>query len=76
MQSGVSLPPAIFLCGTEDPLLDDTLLMGIKWQMTGSQAIVKIYPGAPHGFIAFAGVPIAEEGAAAILEFLKEKSQE
>ena len=68
-----SLPPAIFLCGTEDPLLDDTLLMSMKWMITGSEAIVKIYPGAPHGFTAFASVKAAKEGTAAIVQFVQEK---
>ncbi|KAJ8121092.1 hypothetical protein O1611_g10191 [Lasiodiplodia mahajangana] len=44
------LPPALFLCGTNDPNLDDTVLMGLKWQASGSEAIVKIFPGAPHVF--------------------------
>ncbi|GAW15593.1 hypothetical protein ANO14919_050080 [Xylariales sp. No.14919] len=47
---GRKLPPALFLCGTNDPLLDDTLLMGVKWQATGSEAVIKIFPGAPHVF--------------------------
>lgn len=47
------LPPALFTCGTEDCLLDDTMMMSVKWQMAGAEAIVKIFPGAPHGFIAF-----------------------
>ncbi|KAI0182682.1 Alpha/Beta hydrolase protein [Xylaria flabelliformis] len=42
------LPPALFMCGTNDPLLDDTLLMGVKWLASGSEAIIKIFPGAPH----------------------------
>ncbi|KAI0487278.1 acetyl esterase [Xylaria cf. heliscus] len=44
------LPPALFLCGTNDPLLDDTLLMGVKWLASGSEAVIKIFPGAPHVF--------------------------
>ncbi|KAI1124902.1 acetyl esterase [Nemania abortiva] len=44
------LPPVLFLCGTNDPNLDDTVLMGLKWQASGSEAIVKIFPGAPHVF--------------------------
>lgn len=47
------LPPALFTCGTEDPLLDDTLMMAVKWRCHGSEAITKIYTGAPHGFILF-----------------------
>lgn len=51
---GKKLPPALFTCGSEDPLLDDTVMMGAKWQMWGNVAVVKIYNGAPHGFIGYA----------------------
>jgi acetyl esterase/lipase len=50
------LPSALFTCGTEDPLLDDSVMMATKWLMGGGDAILKIYPGAPHGFIGFVGV--------------------
>lgn len=68
-----SLPPALFLCGTEDPLLDDTILMSSKWSIAGGKAIVKIYPGATHGFTAFPGLPVADEAYAVTLEFMQEK---
>ncbi|KAI0164738.1 acetyl esterase [Xylariaceae sp. FL1272] len=42
------LPPALFICGTDDPLLDDTLLLSVKWMATGSEGIVKVAPGGPH----------------------------
>ncbi|CAG8954472.1 hypothetical protein HYFRA_00004384 [Hymenoscyphus fraxineus] len=45
------LPSALFTCGTEDPLLDDSVLMGMRWMMAGGTAFIKIYTGAPHGFI-------------------------
>lgn len=32
------LPPALFLCGALDPLLDDTMLMGIKWEQASAAA--------------------------------------
>ena len=50
---GLKLPPALFTCGSEDPLLDDTVFMGSKWAMWGNESVVKIYNGAPHGFIVF-----------------------
>lgn len=68
-----SLPPALFLCGTEDALLDDTILMSSKWSIAGGEAIVKIYPGATHGFTVFPGLPVADEANAVILEFMHEK---
>ncbi|KAI9762617.1 MAG: hypothetical protein M4579_000235 [Chaenotheca gracillima] len=44
------LPSALFLCGTEDCLLDDTLMMSVKWLSAGADTIVKLSNGAPHGF--------------------------
>ena len=58
------LPSALFTCGTEDQLLDDSVAMGTKWLMGGGEAIVKIYPGAPHGFIAFPASMLKEAGEA------------
>jgi acetyl esterase/lipase len=43
------LPPALFVVGTADPLVDDTILMA------QGQTVTRFVPGAPH---AFAEVPI------------------
>ena len=51
--TGLELPSALFICGTEDCLLDDTMAMSIKWQMTGAETIVKIWSGYPHAFMVF-----------------------
>lgn len=50
---GMDLPAAVFTCGTEDPLLDDTVMMSAKWQMAGGKATVKVLPDAPHGYTLF-----------------------
>jgi acetyl esterase len=50
------MPPALFTVGTEDPLLDDTLLMSRLWREAGCSAELEVYPGGAHGFDAF---PIA-----------------
>jgi acetyl esterase/lipase len=50
----VNLPPAFFTCGTEDCLLDDSVFMSVKWMMAGGEAVIRIYPGSPHGYIMFA----------------------
>jgi acetyl esterase/lipase len=63
------LPSAFFSCGTEDPLLDDSLTMAMKWMVSGGEATTKIYPGACHGFIGFA--PQMLEEAAKALEDTK-----
>lgn len=41
----MALPPALFICGTIDCLLDDNIFMSAKWLMSGSEAILKLYPG-------------------------------
>ena len=71
----MKLPPALFTCGTEDALLDDTMMMAVKWMMNGNEAIVKLYEGAPHGFIVFPGdkMPPSVECRKDIETFMKEK---
>ena len=69
------LPPALFLCGTLDPVIDDTILMSFKWQVAGGEALVKLIPGGPHGFQLF---PLdqfepAVIGRKILLDFLKER---
>jgi acetyl esterase len=45
------MPPALFTCGTHDPLLDDTLFMAARWRAAGSPAQLALYPGATHEFL-------------------------
>lgn len=56
-----SLPPAFFVIGTEDPLLDDTLFMAGRWQAAGNVATLRIVPGGVHAFDAFSELPVASE---------------
>ncbi|NOX73869.1 MAG: alpha/beta hydrolase [Alphaproteobacteria bacterium] len=44
------MPPALFQCGTYDPLLDDTAFMSARWAAAGSAAQVIWYPGGVHAF--------------------------
>jgi len=72
---GLKLPPALFTCGTEDPLLDDTVMMGAKWMMWGNEAVVRIYNGAPHGYIMFppGTCDAVQQGLDASTQFILEK---
>ena len=71
----MKLPPALFLCGTEDCLLEDTVLMAARWQLAGGETLVKLFPGAPHGFIIAPPdvLQSAKEGLELIPQYLKGK---
>ncbi|MFP3906292.1 MAG: alpha/beta hydrolase [Acidimicrobiales bacterium] len=47
------LVPALFTVGDQDPLLDDSLFMGVRWRAAGNPAEVLVFPEGPHGFVAF-----------------------
>lgn len=64
------MPPALFQCGTLDPLLDDTLFMAARWLAAGGEAEAKLYPGGVHAFDMF-DIPIAEEAREAGADFLR-----
>jgi acetyl esterase/lipase len=69
------LPPALFLCETFDPFIDDTIMMSFKWQVAGSQARVKLIPGGPHGLQLFLleRFEPAQIGRKALPNLLKER---
>lgn len=64
------LPPALFQCGTTDPLVDDTLFMGQRWQAAGGRAEVALYPGGVHAYDMF-DLGIARESHARQDAFLR-----
>ncbi|KAF9894177.1 hypothetical protein FE257_009150 [Aspergillus nanangensis] len=67
------LPPALFLCGTVEALLDDSMMMCIKW-IQGGEGILKLVPGGFHRFMAMPEeeVEAAKEGWSHVAEFLNE----
>ncbi len=44
------VPPALFVVGDADPLLDDSLFMAARWKAAGGKAEVDVWPGAIHAF--------------------------
>ena len=46
------LVPALFVVGTEDALLEDSLFMHMRWLAAGNPSEICVYPGAPHNFVA------------------------
>jgi acetyl esterase len=63
------MPPALFIVGTLDPLLDDSLFMAARWRAAGNDAKLLVFPESVHGFLRF---PTAMARAAfeAIFEFV------
>lgn len=47
------LPPAVLLCGTIDPLIDDSKLMAERWAAANGNASLAVVPDAPHAFNRF-----------------------
>ncbi len=64
------LPPALFMVGALDPLLDDSVFMEARWRLAGGTTELLIWPESVHGFNAF---PLALARAAneAQHEFLR-----
>lgn len=44
-----NLCPALFVAGTNDPLLDDSLFMAARWEVAGNRTELTVYPEGPHG---------------------------
>ena len=65
------LPPAQFVVGTLDPLLDDSLFMAARWEAAGGESRVLVYPDAVHGFTLFP-IEVAELANRAQADFLRE----
>lgn len=64
-----AMPPARFIVGTEDPLMDDTLFMASRWHLAGNVTELDVYPGGVHAFDAFTDLPIGQEARAKAARF-------
>lgn len=68
------LVPALFIVGTEDALIEDTVLMHFRWTRAGNHAVLKYIPGGCHGFMVFDGneVEVARQGWKLMIQYLRE----
>lgn len=64
------LCPALFTVGTQDPLIDDSLLMASRWLAARNPAELAIYPGGIHVFDMFPQLSIAKQANARIDRFM------
>ena len=44
------LPPAFFVVGALDPLLDDSLFLASRWLAAGNRVSIEVWPEAAHAF--------------------------
>lgn len=63
------MPPARFMVGTQDPLLDDTLFMAARWQAAGNEMSLEVVAEAVHGFLQYP-LKVAERELAAQEEYI------
>ena len=64
--------PALFQCGTADPLLDDTLFMAARWEAAGNHVERRLAPGGVHAFDQF-DLAIADAARARRDAFIAER---
>lgn len=70
-----NLPPALFMCGTLDPVIDDNILMSFRYQIAGGETVVKFVEGGAHSLLMFPEERYepATKGKTILMEFLKER---
>ncbi|KAF5227680.1 hypothetical protein FAUST_11626 [Fusarium austroamericanum] len=64
-----NLPPAIFLCGTEDPVVDDSVFFGSRWSLAGNRSEVKLVDKGFHAFSLIPSPEIQKEGVSELVSF-------
>lgn len=66
-----ALPDTLFIAGSTEVMLDDTLRYAQKAESAGTVVTVSIYDEAPHVFALIPGLPEADQAIAEIAAFLK-----
>lgn len=66
-----NLPPAQFLVGDIEPLLDDSIFMAAKWSNAGNKADLHIVFGGCHAFTLIPMGDATEEGLQSLINFVK-----
>ena len=64
-----NMPPAQFLVGSIEPLLDDSIFMASKWLNAGNKAELHIVDGGCHAFTLIPMGDTTEEGLQSVIRF-------
>ena len=70
-----NLPPAQFLVGDIEPLLDDSIFMAAKWSNAGNATDLHIVTGGCHAFTLIPMGDATEEGLESLISFVKKYVQ-
>lgn len=65
------MPPALFLTGNVEPLMDDSVFMAARWQLAGNKTELHVVDGACHAFTIIQMGDITTEGINTIVNFLE-----
>ncbi|KAJ5717730.1 hypothetical protein N7488_003376 [Penicillium malachiteum] len=68
------MPPALFLTGELEPLVDDSVFMAARWQLAGNETQLNLVQGACHAFTIIPMGDATEEGLDIIVNFVQQKS--
>lgn len=66
-----NMPPAQFLVGDIEPLLDDSIFMAAKWSNAGNETHLHIVRGGCHNFTLTPMSDATEEGLQSLISFVK-----
>ena len=69
------MPSALFLVGSQDFVVDDTLFMEARWRLAGNKSELLICPGGSHWF-AFSPTPVGDLARASIYSFISKVLQD
>ncbi|EME43717.1 hypothetical protein DOTSEDRAFT_62325 [Dothistroma septosporum NZE10] len=67
------LPPAQFLVGDVEPLLDDSVFMAAKWAQAGNEVDLHVVSAACHAFTLIPMGSATEEGVQSLVSFVKNR---
>lgn len=68
------MPPALFLTGQIEPLVDDSIFMATRWKQAGNDTELSIVQGACHAFTLIPMGDSTEEGLDIIVDFVQMRS--
>lgn len=67
------MPPALFLTGEIDPLMDDSLFMAARWKNSGNVTDLHVIAGACHAFTIIEMGDVTVEGINIVTDFVTSK---